>query len=96
VLASPTLKASCQQACQTWAVKDLDCPPAGCLGFSFTLPPGFQAADQNKRPSPTPFPTTDPTAGWMAMFKNTSIPPDSNPGGACHYDSPPNNCPGPN
>jgi hypothetical protein len=93
VLASPTLKTSCESACKTWAVRDLDCPHEGCLGFAFTLPAGFQAADQNKRPPPQPFPTTDPAAGFAAVFKSTAIPPDSGAGGACHYATPPNNCP---
>ncbi len=55
-------------ACNTWAVKDLDCPPlvldgknrksGGCLGFSFKL--GNAPADfvpgGNRRPNPDGFP----------------------------------------
>ncbi len=96
LLADPGLKASCDHACNVWAVKDLDCPPAGCLAFAVTLPSTFVAADQYERPTPTPFPTTDPTAGWTAVFKNTSIVPDSKSGGTCYYASLPNNCPNPN
>jgi hypothetical protein len=93
VLASPTLKASCDNACKSWATRDLDCPHDGCLGFAFTLPAGFKADDQNKRPPPMPFPTTDPAAGFTALFKSTAIPPDSGAGGTCHYAAPPNACP---
>ncbi len=94
VLASPTLKASCQNACSNWSQRDLDCPDDGCLGFSFTLPQGFVASDQNKRPLPVKFDTT-PASGLAAMFKNTAIPPDNASPGVCHYSSPPNACPGP-
>ena len=38
VVINPFLKANAERACSTWAVKDLDCPLKGCLGFSFTLP----------------------------------------------------------
>jgi hypothetical protein len=95
VLASPTLKASCQHACQAWSQKDLDCPDAGCLGFAFTMPATFVAADQNERPLPQPFNTTTKTAGFTAMFGNTAIPPDNAAPGTCYYASLPNACPGP-
>src|SRR5215471_17872598 len=38
---TPSIFAQCQAACSTWAVKDLDCPDAGCYGFSVTLPSSF-------------------------------------------------------
>jgi hypothetical protein len=30
----------------SYAGKDIDCPTGGCVGFSVTLPAGFQANDQ--------------------------------------------------
>jgi len=67
--------------CKTWAVKDRDCPVAGCLGFAFTLPSGtngFSAMNQGQavRPQPQEFPTKT-TPGWMTKFVNTSTPPDN-------------------
>jgi|LNAP01.1.fsa_nt_gb hypothetical protein len=44
-----------ESACRDWAMKDLDCPKAGCPGFSFTLPPQF-ATGEYKRPDPDVFP----------------------------------------
>ena len=38
--------------CGKWAVKDLDCPPSGCLGFQFTLPSKFVADATPDQPSP--------------------------------------------
>ena len=34
---TPSIFAQCQAACSTWAVKDLDCPDAGCFGFGVDL-----------------------------------------------------------
>jgi cell migration-inducing and hyaluronan-binding protein len=70
--------------CSQWAVKDLDCPPSGCLGFQFTLPPKFvadatAAAPSPHRPRPQMFPTS------TIQFERTSTVPDKAPGGACHY-----------
>ena len=56
LVANPKLKAESDAVCKAWAVKDLDCPPAGCFGFSFTLPPDFATGAYN-RPVPQPFPT---------------------------------------
>ncbi|HEY3912313.1 MAG TPA: hypothetical protein VGM07_20865 [Stellaceae bacterium] len=82
--------------CSQWALKDLDCPPKGCYGFSFTIPKtGFTAdatlADPSPhRPAPTPFPMTEeaveiqgkPT--WLVKFLATTIEPDATKG-QCHY-----------
>jgi cell migration-inducing and hyaluronan-binding protein len=95
-VADPNLAASCSHACNVWAVKDLDCPPAGCLGFSVTMQPGFQAVDQYKRPKPQMFPTSNPLTDFTAMFKRTTVTPDSASGGTCYYGSLPNSCPNPN
>jgi cell migration-inducing and hyaluronan-binding protein len=61
VLINPKLKDNCKKVCEQWAVKDLDCPDGGCLGFSFTLPKSQTAFadDKNHRPPPEPFPMKD-------------------------------------
>ncbi len=46
IKANPKFADECNQVCKTWAVKDFDCPATGCLGFAFTLPSGFTAANQ--------------------------------------------------
>src|SRR5262249_50087628 len=43
LIANPALEKQANAVCGTWAVKDLDCPKEGCLGFSFTLPGKFAA-----------------------------------------------------
>ncbi|HEY5204611.1 MAG TPA: hypothetical protein VIJ63_08440 [Roseiarcus sp.] len=72
------------EICQDWAIKDLDCPPSGCLGFQFTLPATFKAdatlaAPSPHRPKPQPFPTS------ATAFTRTWGAPDDKPGGACYY-----------
>ena len=46
---------ACQKACSQWAVKDLDFPGKGPLGFSFKMPGNFTADDKGwaHRPAPT-------------------------------------------
>jgi hypothetical protein len=70
--------------CARWAVKDLDCPPSGCLGFQFTLPSTFAAdataaAPSPHRPKPQMFPAS------TIQFTRTADPPDNQSPGACHY-----------
>lgn len=43
----------------SWAVRAVDCPDGGCLGFSFKLPTGFQADDLDP-PTPTCYPSKNP------------------------------------
>jgi hypothetical protein len=89
------MKKQCDHVCSTWAVKDLDCPPDGCLGFAFTLPQGFTADDsgQKLRPPPEAFPKTGSTGGgkpdWTTRFKPTANGPDSKSGGTCYYNAMP-------
>jgi cell migration-inducing and hyaluronan-binding protein len=69
--------------CSQWAVKDLDCPPSGCLGFQFTLPSTFVAdatasAPSPHRPRPQPFPAS------TTEFTRTLDEPDKS-SGACYY-----------
>jgi hypothetical protein len=86
-----TILDACQKTCATWAMKDLDYPPDGPLGFSFKLPPGFRADDkgQQYRPPPQPFATAaraaDSKPNWATKFSRTSTAPDSKPGGRCYY-----------
>ena len=76
--------------CKIWAVKDLDCPKAGCFGFSFTLPKGFVAKDQYQRPDPEPFPKPFPTLEVKFLTPKLSssqggVPDDDKPDGQCYY-----------
>jgi hypothetical protein len=66
-------------ACSRWAVKDLDCPENGCLGFSVTLPDAF-VQGQYKRPPPEAFPD------WAIGFQGSKWEPDDKQGGQCYYD----------
>jgi len=88
----------CQATCSTWAVKDLDCPEAGCLGFAFTLA-GFKADGVlTHRPKPKPFPMIAETGkpDWLTLFDRTKTAPDSSTGGQCFYPKlPGTDCPVP-
>jgi cell migration-inducing and hyaluronan-binding protein len=96
VLISTYLKANAARACSTWAVKDLDCPLKGCLGFSFTLPGAtiFQADATEANPTPhRPYPvafgegeaTSDQgLPNWLVKFSVTAVDPDHS-AGQCHY-----------
>ncbi|MEQ8347628.1 MAG: hypothetical protein RIB84_16580 [Sneathiellaceae bacterium] len=76
------LKQSCDAICKSWAVKDLDCPEGGCLGFSFTLPAAFKADDRNHRPPPKAFPTDQPDSPWKTTVLKAAMAADA---GSCHY-----------
>lgn len=96
VLANPKMKDEADKICRTWAMKDLDCPAAGCFGFSFTLN-GYTADSVYHRPDPISFPTSnaDPknpqgAPDWTTGFDNTKKAPDNASGGQCYYQSP--NC----
>ena len=95
VKANSKLTAEADYICQNWAMKDLDCPAAGCYGFSFTLK-GYTADDSYHRPAPVEFPATNTNQGapnWLTTFDQTKTPPDSKSGGGtCSYQTLPN-CP---
>ncbi|HEU0154958.1 MAG TPA: hypothetical protein VFQ82_02730, partial [Stellaceae bacterium] len=100
VKADPGLMKECVKVCGTWAVKALDCPKDGCLGFQFTLK-GFKADGVlTHRPVPHRFPiaTADPThrPDWTTKFERTSTKPDQTVG-SCFYDKLPGaaDCPVP-
>lgn len=82
--ANASLWNTCDQACRTWAVKDVDCPPKGCYGFVLTMPAKFVADDTYHRPDPTQYPA------WQRRFDNTAVAPD-NAGGDCYYNDVPGN-----
>jgi cell migration-inducing and hyaluronan-binding protein len=88
---------ACEKACSQWAVKDLDFPGKGPLGFSFKMPANFTADDKgwSHRPSPTAFPSTQDTGqpDWLTTFINSAIEPDHSKGD-CHYASLPTNSTG--
>jgi hypothetical protein len=96
---NPALVQESERVCSNWAVKDLDCPPAGCLGFSFTIPSnGFVADATIDKPTPRrPFPTSFPANGvnqgspnWQVKFA-----PSQN-AGQCKYPKiPGSDCPVP-
>jgi hypothetical protein len=79
--------------CSQWAVKDLDCPTSGCLGFQFTLPSEFEADAKPDAPSPhRPKPESFPES--KIQFTKTATAPDNQEPGdpkkytpACFYPS---------
>jgi hypothetical protein len=66
LLANQVLRQACTNTCGRWAMKDLDCPSNGCLGFWFKLPTKFESDDKNHRPTPAVFPITGPLAPLLA------------------------------
>jgi hypothetical protein len=91
LIANADLEKQADSICGTWAVKGLDCPKAGCLGFSFTLPGTFTAAatiagPTPHRPKPGEFPSEKPE--WLTKFDSTATVPDNATGGACFYPRP--------
>jgi hypothetical protein len=95
VKANPAIRGACVSACQEWAVKDLDYPQEGPLGFSFTLPDDFKAEDQGLkfRPEPLLFPSSDEglRPNWSTKFSRSGLapddktPPDKTSGPNCYY-----------
>jgi hypothetical protein len=91
--ANPDMEREADTICRKWAVKDLDCPEKGCLGFSFQMPGDFVADDSHHRPDPEPFPgrtRDDGKPGWEVEFERTRQGPDnmsgqSAIGGQCYY-----------
>jgi hypothetical protein len=83
-LADPMVKANskiwdeCDRSCQEYAVKDLDFPIQGPLGFSFKMPSDFTPDDKGllHRPAPTFFPPND-TSVFPPAGKKFFQPPDS-------------------
>jgi cell migration-inducing and hyaluronan-binding protein len=90
--ANKALWAEAAAVCKTWAVKDLDCPAKGCLGFAFTLPHGFKADNQGQaaRPTPRPLPAAAKASPNWPQFLGTALPTDSDSktasdSGSCYY-----------
>ena len=88
---------ACQKSCSQWAVKDLDFPGKGPLGFSFKMPGDPDDQGYLHRPPPQPFPTTpevltkeQPNPDWLTMFATTAVEPDKSTG-ACFYSKIPTN-----
>ncbi len=83
----------CIDAICSWAVKDLDCPKAGCPGFQVTLPGGFQTLSDACRADPkcNPQPATaafaaDENFDWQVKYNNVA---DTISGTQCRYGSAP-------
>jgi hypothetical protein len=78
----------CSRTCKVWAVRDLDFPPTGPLGFSFKMPNDPDDKSLAHRPVPEFFDTTKPDGippDWTTKFANTTAVPDEASGGACFY-----------
>jgi hypothetical protein len=54
-----------EDAICSWAVRDIDCPAGGCLGFAVTLPPTFVADGIDRRPPTLCFPQN---ADWLELL----------------------------
>jgi hypothetical protein len=76
---NPGILNECKKVCGTWAAKDLDCPPDGCLGFAVKFP-NDPADNGNHRPTPAAFPTIA-VSPWLTLFQRTAREPDS----VCQY-----------
>jgi hypothetical protein len=82
---------SANDAVCAWSNLEIDCPVAGCFGFSVTMPSGFVAEWQpNLPPPPIHFvgdPGSDPYfAPGTVQFYNVDL---SISGAQCHYSNPP-------
>ena len=83
----------CDNACGNWAVKELDCPIGGCIGFGVTLPQSFTQANAPQPPftptsqvvKPACFPKTT-VWDYPAGFKRVS---ETVAGKQCTYSAPP-------
>ena len=78
VLANPDLFDEIDRTCKTWAVRDVDFPDDGPLGFSFQMHNDPDGESLAHRPAPLIFPTT-PDAGkpdWLTQFMRTATAPD--------------------
>jgi hypothetical protein len=72
----------------SWAIKDMDCPIAGCFAFGITLPQTFQTGTA---PDPRPVPTKFPSQNWNTPFDLVD---QTITGEQCHYtEQPPTLCP---
>jgi len=90
---STTLAGNANRACSKWAVKDLDCPTKGCLGFQFTLADATIFKADATVANPTPhrrqpdiFPASNDDQGqpnWLVKF----LAADKTTAGQCHYDT---------
>jgi hypothetical protein len=80
---NPKFENVCKNICGHWAVKDLDCPKGGCLGFKFRLADDFVADDKLHRPPPSAYPRA--VVEGTALLPTTTLPDKAaNPGG-CYY-----------
>lgn len=83
----------CIDAICSWAVKDLDCPKAGCPGFQVTFPGGFQTLSDACRANPecNPRPATAAFAADMnfdSQVKYNNVA-DTISGTQCRYAAAP-------
>ena len=74
-----------------WSNKEIDCPVAGCFGFSVTMPAEFEAVKQKDLPpAPIHFVGDKGSDPYFAKGKVEFYNVDQDISGAqCHYDMPP-------
>jgi cell migration-inducing and hyaluronan-binding protein len=101
IAANRNFAAQNDKICQSWAVKDLDCPAVvrtqgkwtdgGCFAFAFTLPiTNFTPDDTYHRPEPKPFPTAlDPNKKQGQPDWATKFTPGVKSPDACFYSKMP-------
>ena len=75
------VKQACEQVCKTWAVKDLDYPEGGAVGFSFKM--AADADGKDHRPQPVPFPTDRAGSVWRSVVFDSQK--DRKEAGQCFY-----------
>ncbi len=72
----------------SWGPKELDCPVAGCFGFSVTLPDSFML-EAAALPPPTPVLFTSGEPGYFKPGNLKFYNVGEDVAGSCHYDTPP-------
>jgi cell migration-inducing and hyaluronan-binding protein len=92
IATDPSFMSECNAVCETWAVKDLDCPPVvrankkyvsgGCFGFSVKMADNFEHMDS--MPTPLAQPTCFPKTVFDVPF---AAPTPASIAGDCAYSS---------
>ncbi len=80
---NPKFENVCKNICGHWAVKDLDCPKGGCLGFKFKLANDFVADDKVHRPPPSAYPAT--VVDGTPLLRTGTLPDKETNKGGCYY-----------
>ena len=67
----------------SWAIKDMDCPIAGCFAFGIKLPASFQTGIATTPPAPVQYPND---SNWQTLYQLVD---ESITGSQCHYTTQP-------